>query len=233
MRSREGAGRPAPQSGWSRAGLMAWTHFWKLIAVNLLFVLFSLPVITAPAALCALDRVCMVIYKNGNIFLWDAFFKEFKRCFVRSLAPALGFGLLLFAGYFFLSLANGNAHLLLFSILLWALGCLLVMAAVVLGEYFFAQIALLEISNRDALKNALLLSLARPGSAVLVLVIVLALSFAAAALMPFGVLLLLLLWFSLMQYPVCYLIFDVTEDLILIPYANQQAEKAAQSTSAE
>ena len=93
---REGAGRPAPESGWRRVGVMGLTHFWKLIRVNLLFVLFSLPVLTLPAALTALDRVCVVIYKEGNIFLWDEFWKEFRRSFARTILPGLGFGLLLF-----------------------------------------------------------------------------------------------------------------------------------------
>ena len=38
---KEGAGRAAPASGWSRCGSMGLTHFWKLVRVNLLFLLFS------------------------------------------------------------------------------------------------------------------------------------------------------------------------------------------------
>ena len=108
---KEGAGLPAPETGWARVGVMALTHFWKLVAANLLFVVFSLPVITLPAALTALNRVCVIIYKDGNIFLWYEFWREFKRSLLRQLPPFLGFSLLLFGGYFFMSLGNGNAQL--------------------------------------------------------------------------------------------------------------------------
>ena len=99
---KEGRGEPSPASGLKRAGYMALTHFWKLITANILFVIFSLPIITMPAALTALDRVCVFIFRDGNIFLWHEFWKEFRRSFVRVLAPGILFGLGLFAGYFFM-----------------------------------------------------------------------------------------------------------------------------------
>lgn len=224
--SREGAGLPAPETGWRRAGAMAATHFWKLLRANLLFVLFSLPLITLPAALTALDRVCVVIYKDGNIFLWDEFFREFKRSFARSILPGLGFGLLLFSGYFFMSLGNGNAALGFPALIFWALGILAVCVAVILGEYYFCLTAVLDINNRGALKNALILWLARPGSGLLILGLALALFFLSLALLPLITpALILVLLPVLCQYPACYLIFDVTEDLVLIPYAEQQEKE--------
>lgn len=225
---REGAGLPAPASGWSRVGSMALTHFWKLIWVNLLFVLFSLPVVTLPAALTALDRVCVLIYKDGNIFLWEEFWKEFRRSLLRAFLPGLFFGLVLFGGYFFLSLGNGNFGS--FSgILFWCLGLVMVAAAVIWGEYFFVLISILDIDNKNALKNALILWLARPSHALGTLAIVLVLFFGAMALLPMITpFLVALIWVVLAQYPVCYLVYDVTEDMILIPY-----EKARQAENAD
>lgn len=228
---KEGSGKPAPKSGWSRVGVMALTHFWKLVAANLLFVLFSLPVVTLPAALTALDRVCVIIYKDGNIFLWYEFWKEFKRSALRCFLPGLGFGLLLFGGYFFMSLANGNLQLGFISILFWSVGILMAAVAVILGEYFFVVAAVLDISVPGALKNAFILWLARPLSGLLTLAIVIVLCAALAALMPIGIVLLVFLWAVLAQFPISYLVYDVTEDLVLLPYAAQQG--SAQPSSAE
>ena len=226
---KEGPGLPAPKEGWARVGVMAMTHFWRLVAANMLFVLFSLPVVTLPAALTALDRVCVVIYKDGNIFLWYEFWKEFKRSLLRSILPALGFALLLFGGYFFMSLANGNLQLGLVSVLLWSLGILMCAVAIILGEYFFVVLAVLDISVLGALKNAFILWLARPLRGLASLAIVLVLGFALAALMPIGIVLLLLIWAVLAQLPISYLVFDVTEDLVLRPYAEQQKEKESEN----
>lgn len=229
---REGAGRPAPESGWRRVGVMGLTHFWKLIRVNLLFVLFSLPVLTLPAALTALDRVCVVIYKEGNIFLWDEFWKEFRRSFARTILPGLGFGLLLFGGYFFMSLGNGNAALGFPALIFWAIGILMACTALILGEYFFVLVAVLDINNFGALKNALILWLARPGSGLLALVIVLLLFFFSLAMLPvITPALLLFLLPVLCQYPICYLVFDVTEDLVLIPYEERKARKKQENNT--
>lgn len=228
---REGAGLPAPESGWSRVGLMAVTHFWKLIRANLLFVLFSLPIVTLPAALTALDRVCVVIYRKGNIFLWEEFWKEFKRSLGRTILPGLGFGLLLYGGYFFMSLGNGNLQAGFVAVIFWSLGILMAAVAIILGEYFFVLVAVLDIDNPGAFKNALILWLARPSSGLITLGLVLALIFASLALLP-GVtpFLVLLLFPVLCQYPVSYLVFDVTEDLVLIPYEEQKQAEAAKKT---
>ena len=223
---REGAGRPAPESGWSRAGVMALTHFWKLLRVNLLFVLFSLPLLTLPAALTALDRVCVLIYKDGNVFLWDEFFREFKRSLARTILPGLCFAVLLYSGYFFMSLGNGNVSLGFPALIFWALGILMVCVAIGMGEYFFVLVAVLDINNRGALKNALILWLARPGYGLLILGIVLLLFFVSLALLPvITPALILLLLPVLCQYPVCYLVYDVTEDLVLIPYEAQKEQQ--------
>lgn len=88
---REGAGLPMPEGGIRRYALLLTTHFWKLIGLNLLFVLFSLPIITMPAALCGMNRVCMLLIRNGHCFLWQDFIEEFKRSFVRSILPVVFF----------------------------------------------------------------------------------------------------------------------------------------------
>ncbi len=224
---KEGAGQPAPETGWARLGVMALTHFWKLITANLLFVLFSLPVITLPAALTALNRVCVIIYKDGNIFLWEEFRKEFKRSILRSILPGLGFALLLFGGYFFMSLGNGNLQRGFVGVVFWAFGILMAAVAVILGEYFFVVSSVLDIGVGGAMKNSLLLWMSRPGSGLLILVWVALLSVAMAALLPIGLVLLLLIWAVLAQYPVSFLVYDVTEDLVLIPYEEQQRQKEA------
>ena len=221
---KEGLGRPAPKTGWPRLGSMFLTHFWKLIGANFLFVLFSVPVITLPAALCALDRVCVLIYRDGNLFLWQDYWQEFKRSFRRSLPPAMLFALMIFGAYFFLSLASGNAQNTLWFTIFWAVGVLMLLTAVCIGSYFFVLAATLELNNRDALKDALILVLARPGRAALVFLLAVGSGFVMAALLPIGVIFLALCWFSFLQYPICFLVYDLAETMILKPYEASKTE---------
>ena len=65
------------------------------------------------------------------------FRKEFCRSFVRSLIPGFGFALLLFGGYFFMSLGNGNSGRGFTAIVFWSLGILMSGTGLVAGEIFF------------------------------------------------------------------------------------------------
>lgn len=214
---REGAGRPLPRAGVLRLVLISGTHFWKLIGANLLFVVFSLPVVTLPAALCALNRVCLLIYREGNCFLWTDFFQKFRRSFWRSLLPGALFGALTFAGYFFMSLGAANGIYPVWCMIFWSVGILAAAAGIVWGAYFFVLAALLDQKNPGVLKNAFLLCMIHPGRALAVLAVVLGMSFAAMVLMPIFIIAMLLLWFSLLQTVVCYLVNTLAEQYILYP----------------
>ena len=143
-RNREGAGLPLPEGGFRRYTAVLGTNLWKLIELNLLFLLFCLPVVTIPAALCGMNRVCMLLIRNGYCFLWDDFWQEFRRSFKRTLLPGLLFGLLTAAGYYCMSLGLSNSGLALWSTLFWALGMVCTAAGLCWGSYFFALTSLLE-----------------------------------------------------------------------------------------
>lgn len=222
---REGAGRPLPREGFLRLLLISGTHFWKLVGANLLFVVFSLPVVTLPAALCALNRICILIYRKGNCFLWMDFWEEFRRSFLRSLLSAVLFGGLTFAGYFFMSLGAANGIYPVWCMIFWSVGILASAVGICWGAYFFALIPLLDQKTPGILKNAFFLCMVRPSRALLALAVVLGMSFIAAVLMPIFIAALLLLWFAVVQSLVCYLVNGVAEEYILRPYAEQNEDR--------
>lgn len=213
--NREGAGLPLPEGGIRRYAVLLTTHFWKLIGLNLLFVLFSLPVITMPAALCAMNRVCMLLIRNGYCFLWQDFWEEFRRSFLRSLLPALLFLLLIFFAYYSMSLGLTNAGLPLWSLLFWAVGIGTAVAGICWGSYFFALVSLLDQNNRGVLKNAWLLCMIRPGNALAVFAIIVAVGLVIAALMPISIFLMICCAAVLVQYSVCFLVYDLADMYIL------------------
>lgn len=145
-----------PEQGARRFFFLLKNHFWKIVALNALFLLFSLPLITMPAALCGMNRVCVKLVREGNCFLWYEFWKEFKAELWKSLPFGILYGAELFLGYYCLSLciSNGGMAGLLFG----ALGTILLLVATVGGGYVFVMLAMVSLSNRDILKNALALS---------------------------------------------------------------------------
>jgi len=76
-----GVDAPPPTSGFPRFWFVLKTHFGKLILANVLFLLFSIPIITLPASLCGLNSVCIQLMRTGKCFLAQDFFDGFKRKF--------------------------------------------------------------------------------------------------------------------------------------------------------
>lgn len=191
----------------------------------MLFTLFSLGIITIPAAFCALNRVLVLLIRNGHCFLWQDFVEEFRRSFKRSLLPGLLFLLIFAAAYYFGSLALTNAAILVSSMLFWVACFLLFIVGLAWGAYSFVFIALLDLNNRDALKNARLLCMAKPFLAIVVSAVIAVSVAISAALMPVWIFALPIFGVVIPQYVVCWLVYDVANEYILIPYERMKAEE--------
>lgn len=222
--NKEGAGLPAPQGGIKRYFFLLGTHFSKFIGLNLLFLLFALPIITLPAGLAALNRVCIKLIREGNCFLWDDFFEEFKRSFAPSLPLGLLFGGALLSAYYLMSLGitNGGS---IFGMLFLAAGLFLAAFALLRGSWTFVLLSMLPLKNRALLKNARILSLQESGRSAAML-LSLAAAFAFSLLFfPLSAILLALLLFSALQYTLCFFVNGAVQKRILDPYNKQQEEK--------
>lgn len=134
-----------------------WYHFIPLIMVNFLFVLCCIPVVTIGPAITALNRICCLLAAGKPLIypireFWDAFRGGFKQGFGTGIL-CIGY-LLMIAYSFWLLNSLGVASLTLRLILLLALVvffmCML---------YVFPQIAMLKLTLRQILGNAVRLML--------------------------------------------------------------------------
>lgn len=95
---------PVPKTGLNRFVFIVKNHFIRLIELNLLFILFSIPVITLPAAIRALNHVLIHLFTHGTSYIWDDFRQEFRKSFLR--ITAIGWLVLLLpwsiVGWFFI-----------------------------------------------------------------------------------------------------------------------------------
>lgn len=73
-----GADSPPPKKGFARFRFIFSTHFSKLVKLSILTSLFSLPLVTLPAALCGMNAVLIRLVDEGVTFLWDDFRQGFK-----------------------------------------------------------------------------------------------------------------------------------------------------------
>jgi len=127
-------------------------EFWELCKLNLIFVLFSLPIVTIPAATTAMCKVTMFMLLDKPIFVFSDFLSAFKAEWKRStLVGIVYFPLLLgtmFGLYFYLN----TMEVMLFFASLVAFIILTVS-----GFYLFPMLAALDIGMKGVLTNSLLL----------------------------------------------------------------------------
>ena len=215
---------PAPQEGSRRFFYLLWTYLWKLIWLNVVFLVFCIPVVTIPAAISAMDRALVVLVRDGNVLLWEEFRDEFKRDFRAALPLGLIFGGLLFASYYLLSLGLGNLTNLVGPVA-FALGLLVLCFALGRGSYAFLLRAMFDLTTGDILKNANAMAAARGGRGGAAVLLDLCGLFLAFAFFPYSLIVIALIGISLHHYLLCYLLNGPIQERIIAPWEEIQAAR--------
>jgi len=171
-------------------------ELWELVKLNLVFILFCLPLITIPAALAAMSKVVMLMFMDRPIYVFSEFFTSFRAEWKRATIAGLIFSLLLAVtlfGQFIYAYIMENFFLQSFAMLV----CVVFITA---GFYLFPMLAMLDIGLRGAFKNALLLVFLRMPQNILTLLAVAILMSCALIFFPASILLALLILFSLANF---------------------------------
>ena len=141
---------PIPPHGGGRIWYVLSTHFGKLVWASLLFILFSIPIVTIPAATAGLWAVIRSLYRDGHCMVWAAFWEEFRTDPLGRTVYALLLFLLPVAGWMI-----GSAISTLAIYITTALPLVLVL---LVSGYWYPQLATLRLSSGQCLKNAFLLA---------------------------------------------------------------------------
>ncbi|HEV7275239.1 MAG TPA: DUF624 domain-containing protein [Devosiaceae bacterium] len=165
MWTREGPGIPRdapPKEGLALLVDVVARNWWELIQLNLLIILFGLPLVTLPAALVAAGRICALMLEDRPLYLGRDFLAAFRAKFwPASAAGALGFGafaLAAYAAFVFLQAARAN----LFLAMPLALSAATAVFALLATAYAFTLLAMRDQQLSLLLRRALLGALARP-----------------------------------------------------------------------
>lgn len=99
--TKEGPGIPkdaAKKTGLALFGQIVLREWWELFKLNLAIVLFSLPLVTIPAAFTAAVRVSVLMIEDENIYLIREFRAAFLAFFVKATLWGSGFAAVLALG---------------------------------------------------------------------------------------------------------------------------------------
>ncbi|MDO4488203.1 MAG: DUF624 domain-containing protein [Eubacteriales bacterium] len=147
----EKAYEPRKETPAARMLYVVTNHFFRLLWANILCVLFSIPVVTAPAAMSGLHAVIQQYYRYGYGEVWPTFIEEFKSDFMQKLFSAMLPLVICAAVFVFGSKINMVLVFYLLAAASFALG-------LSVYGWLFPQLPLLDIQATDGLKNALILS---------------------------------------------------------------------------
>ena len=216
-----------------------WREFFALIKLNLLFLVFCIPVVTIPAALTAMSKVTVMMVRDENCFLWHEFWEAFKRDFGRSLLGGvvilLALGIFGLSTWFYYMLSQVNK---LFIVLAAASGCML-LGAYFTSMYFFPMLATVELPTGKLLKNSLILGFTSVKRTLPSAFFCLLLSFLGVGLLPFSAPFVLLIQFSLVSLVGCFWVIKPIDEKILgkeasaAPAADAPAQEPDQLQSAQ
>lgn len=199
----EGPSEPRPKGLRLLAHILRW-HWWTLVKANILFCLFCLPVLTIPAALKALTRVCVLLLRGEPLDLWPDWWAAFRRGFGRTTAAGAAMALALAAaGYGVGFYGSGMAE----NGLLAAPAFLLAAAMAVLAMSLFSLFPLLEFSELglgETVRSALLLVLVHLPQNLAALAFLAALAAAYLLAFPYSTFVLASIAFSLFWLAACF-----------------------------
>lgn len=221
---KEGHGKLAPKSGMASYFYLLYTHFWKLVLLNFLFIVFSIPIITFPAALVSLNRGCIKLVRDRNAFIWNEFWDEFKASFVKSLPLGLVCGIILLLSYYLLSLSLSNGGTI-YSIVFLVLGLLLLLIGILWGGYVFVLLAMLQLSNKDIIKNAFIILMLDPKRTLWSFLTLLCSGLIIVMLFPISILPMAICMFSVTQYTLCHFVNIPVQKWIIAPYEAKETRE--------
>jgi len=206
-----------PKSGIRRVGYILVNYTGKLIAINMLFVLCCLPVFTIPAALTALNRYLIKLFRTGYGFSTDDFFHEFKCNLLKSIPLGVVTGGLLLYAYYLFSL-SGNYELNFMGSLIQGIGIAIFFITAVFGAYTFLLLAMLDLSVGSIFRNVMILIMVEWPTSLLTAATLFAFWFLILAFAPYTFAIMLLIGFSLQQLLICALLNPVVNRRIIGPY---------------
>ena len=173
-----------------------WREFWELCKLNLILILFCIPVVTIPAALTAMHKIMMFMFMDRPVYTFSDFFAAFKAEWKRaSIAGVIYFPILAVTafGMFFYSAV-------LVSYVLYIISMLVCAVVLIVGFYLFPMLAVLDMNLKGIFKNAVLLAFLRMPQNVLTLTIIVLLAMLAWMFLPPSIIAVLLIFFTLIGF---------------------------------
>lgn len=199
-------------------------EFFELIKLNLLFLVFCIPLVTIPAAICAMNKVLLAMVQDENHFLFHDFLEAFKANWKQASFGGYLLTLGIFASLFGLRFYFGGIGSSVLFYVPVSISFLVLILMVVMGFYFYPMVALIELPLKQLLKNAALLTLVCLPHNFAALGAVAVISIGILLTFPFSTVLSVFIQFALVNLISCFCAFAGLQKYVI--RGDQPAEQA-------
>lgn len=228
----EGTGISKDNSGKSRIKLffeIYFRHFWKILELNVLYVIFCIPIVTIGPATAGITKVLRNFSIERHAYVWGDFWDSFKKNFKQSFFVGIA-DIILLAGIvtgciLYPKLANetgSNSWYILFSITLSA-----GIVFIIMNFYIYLMIVSTEIPLAAIIKNSLFLTCIALKNNIITFLIFIAVTAASVILAIYYQIFLMLMLFvpaTTLGFMVCFRSYPVVQKYVINPYYEQKGE---------
>lgn len=218
----KGVEKSSPKSGPARFFFLFGTYFWRLIGINMLFILCCIPVITIPASLCALNRYLIKMVRDGYGFSVSDYFKEFKAEILKSIPYGIICFLPIVYGYYLLSMSQNTDG----SGVVFAFGLAWLFIGLLFSEYVFVLLPMLDLPFGSLMKDVLILIVSEYKKSLCVLLLTAAAFFIILFLFPYSLIAVGIFFISWVQLAVSSIINGAVQKRIIGVY-EEKAKNAS------
>lgn len=228
---REGAGIKKYNNDKSRFKLffeLFFRHFWKIIELNILYVLFCIPIFTIGPATAGITKVLRNISLERPAYVWGDFWDSFKKNFKQSLPVGIA-DILMLAGIIigclmYPQIANetgNNNWYILFSLTLSA-----GIVFSVMNFYIYLMIVSTEIPLSAIIKNAFFLTCIALKDNIITFFIFAVISAVSIILAYYQIFLMLMIVepATILGFIVCFRCYPIVQKYVINPYYEQKGE---------
>ena len=199
--------------------------FWKIIELNLLYVLFCIPVVTFGPATAALTHVMRKFILEQPCFVFDEFFTAFKKNFKQSVAigiiDVVGVAALVVALFEFMATDKLPEGMIVYICVFICLATLLY----IMHFYIYLEIVALKLPLKAMLKNALLLVFLGVKRNFIALVINLVIITLSVLFLPYSIFVIIVFPLAFMSFTTTFICYPVIQKYIINPYYEERGER--------
>lgn len=216
---------PHEKTGFVKYASIYFGHFWKLMALNFIYVLFCIPVVTIGPATAAMTKVCRNYSQERHAYVFGDFWQSFKQNFKQGIV----FGLI--DTVFVVIFAVGIPYYMQWAKMMPVMYVPLfisfafMLVVIMMNFYIYIMVCSTNLTVKQIIKNAFILVYLGLKKSLICLFVYVILMSACVLFFPPSLVLIVTLPFSFVSFLNCSLCYPVVRKYIIQPYYDQLGEE--------